>query len=105
MNNKTNNSIPIPFVMLAAYIIVIVAAVAYSVTTLEIPVVGACVFVILEALLAALMRRVKTPVQVVVIAAQIIAGVYYKKVIFMIAMAVVYVAALILLSSWTRDYD
>jgi hypothetical protein len=90
-----------PLIILGIFIAVVVAMIAVSYQVLQIPIVAVCSMVILEALLCALLDRIPLWVHGLFIIAQIVGGILLDKLVFMILMCVVYVAAVALLYLWT----
>ena len=90
-----------PAILLEGFIVVAVAMILISFLAVKIPVVAVCTIVILQALLAALLNRIPIWVHGLIVIAEITAGIICGKVVFMLLMAVVYVAAVALLYLWT----
>lgn len=86
-----------PSVLLVAYAIVALALILTSYMALEIPVVAVGAIVILETLLATLLNKTPLWIHGLIGIAQIIAGICFGKVVFMILMVVVYAIAVALL--------
>ncbi len=90
-----------PAVLLGGFVVVAVAMILVSFLVLKLPVVAVCTIVILQALLAALLNRIPIWIHGLIVIAEITAGIICGKVVFMLLMAVVYVAAVTLLYLWT----
>lgn len=89
--------------MLAAFVVVAIAMLVVSYLTQSVPIVVAGAFVILEALLCALLDHTPIWVHALVIAVQLVMGFYFDHAVFMVLMVIVYVVALLLLYVWTKD--
>ena len=92
-----------PMVSLGIFLTVALVMILISYFALHIPLVPICTIVILEALLCACLNRIPVWVHGLFIIAEIVAGICFGKVVFMILMAVVYVAAVTLLYLWTSQ--
>ena len=112
MSHKQNKSkqmmfqkVPMPYVMLGIYVIFVIAVLLLTtqVITNSVSLVAACVFVILEVLLAVCLNRIPIWVHGLIIIGQIVAGLGFHALAFMILMAGVYFAAILLLYFWTKD--
>ena len=90
-----------PIVEIAIFVVVAVAMILVSFLVLHIPLVAVCTIVILEGALAALLNRIPIWIHGLIVIAQIVAGILFGKIVFMVLMAVVYVAAVALLYLWT----
>ncbi len=90
-----------PIVVLGAFIVVALAMILISILALHLPIVGVCTIVILEALLAACLNRIPIWIHGLIIIAQIVAGIVFGKIVFMVLMAVLYVTAVALLYLWS----
>ena len=91
-----------PVVVLVAFVVVALAMILISILALHLPVVAVCTIVILEALLAACLNRIPIWVHGLIVIAEIVAGIVFGKIVFMVLMAVVYVTAVTLLYMWSR---
>ena len=101
--NKESLTAHLPLISLAVFIVIALAMILVGYFGLQIPLVPVGTFVILEAVLCACLNRMPVWVHGVVVILQIAMGFYLGKGIFMICMAVVYVAAVALLYLWTRE--
>ena len=91
-----------PLIALAVFLVIALVMILVSFFALSIPIVAVCTFVVLEALLCALLNNIPIWVHGIIVIAEVVAGVLFSKVVFMILMAVVYVAAVALLYVWTN---
>ncbi len=82
-------------ILMAIHVIVCATIILVSYLGLKMPIVSVCLIVILESLLAALLGLIPIWVHGLIIIAQIVAGILAAKLLFMILMAVVYVAAIV----------
>lgn len=104
MMEKLNEYKNKPIVVLGAFVVVALAMILISVLSpLKVPVVAVCAIVILEAAMAALLNRIPIWVHGLIVIAQIVAGIVFGKIVFMILMAVVYVTAVALLYFWSTQ--
>ncbi|MCI5821854.1 MAG: hypothetical protein PUB24_06785 [Lachnospiraceae bacterium] len=101
MAQKIINWMKKPIVEIAIFVVVAVAMILVSFLVLHIPLVAVCTIVILEGALAALLNRIPIWIHGLIVIAQIVAGILFGKIVFMVLMAVVYVAAVALLYLWT----
>ena len=97
-------NIPIPFWILGVAVIYFIVALVVSIVKLSIPVVAAGAFIVLEGVLAALLNKIPVWVHGLFFIGMIVAGIAFHQVVFMVLMAFVYVACVVLLYAWTRDY-
>ena len=97
-------NIPIPFWVLGVAVIYFIVALVVSIVKLDIPVVAAGAFIVLEGVLAALLNKIPVWVHGLFFIGMIVAGIAFHQVVFMVLMAFVYVACVTLLYAWTRDY-
>ncbi len=102
---QQEKKIPFPFIFLAVYLVAIVAAFIVSFKVLGIPIAAVGLFIVLEGTLAALLNRIPLWIHGLVFVGQIVAGVFFHKLIFMVLMAVVYALCVALLFFFTRNYD
>ncbi len=86
-----------PLWVTAGFGVIAVAMILLSYLALSVPLVPVCAIVILEALLCALLNRIPVWVHGLIVIAQIIGGVMFHKPLFMLLMAIVYLAAVALL--------
>lgn len=104
MVQKLKNLTKKPIVVMGIFIVIAVAMILIGFLACKVPLVSVCTIVILEALLAALLNKIPIWVHGILVIAQIVAGIIFGKAVFMILMAVVYVAAILLLYLWSaRD--
>lgn len=104
MVQQLKNLIKKPIVVMGIFVVMAVAMILVGFLACKVPLVAVCSIVILEALLAALLNKIPIWVHGILVIAQIVAGIIFGKVIFMILMAVVYVAAVLMLYLWAaRD--
>lgn len=87
------------------YAVLCTVMVSVSIFALRIPSFAACSIVVLETVLVALLRKTPLFVHILILAAEIAAGVYVKKTVFIILMAAVYVACLVISMMWTRESE
>ena len=73
-----------------------------SFALLQVPVVTAGTFLILESVLCACLRKAPIGVHAAAVVLQIILGVYFHQTVFVILMAVMYIAALSFISIWEK---
>ena len=102
---RQENTIPFPFIFLAVYLIALVAIFIVGFKVLSIPIASVGLFIVLEGVLAALLNRIPLWVHGLVFIGQIVAGVFFGKLIFMILMAVMYALSIALLYFFTRNYE
>jgi len=101
---ETVKNIPIPFIVLGVAVIYYIVALIVSIVVLDVPVVAAGTFVVLEAVLAALLNKIPVWVHGLFFIGMIVAGIAFHQVVFMVLMAFAYVVCVGLLYAWTRDY-
>ena len=101
---KSSTGIPFPFLAAGVYFIMVVVFFILGFKTFSIPIAAVGLFVVLEALLAALLNRIPLWIHGLVVVAQIACGAYFGKLVFMILMAVLYAGAICLLYLFGRDY-
>lgn len=92
-----------PMIPLVVFLVAAVILIIVSTAALSIPIVPVCTIVILEALLAALLRRIPLWIHGLVAIAEIVVGVLCAKAVFMILMTIVYVLAVALLFVWSTE--
>lgn len=92
-----------PMIPLVIFLVAAVILIIISTAALSIPIVPVCTIVILEALLAALLRRIPLWIHGLVAIAEIVVGVLCAKAVFMILMTIVYVLAVALLFVWSTE--
>ena len=104
-NQITSHKPPMPFIMLGIYVVFVIAVLLITTQAITNPVslVAACFFVILEVLLAVCLNRIPIWVHGLIIIGQMVAGLGFHALVFMILMAGVYFAAILLLYFWTKD--
>ena len=100
----STNTIPIPFLAAGIYAVLIVVLFMVSFKVIGIPIAAVGLFVVLEALLAALLNRVPLWIHGLVLIAHLVFGGIFSKPVFMILMAVLYVGAVCILYLLRRDY-
>ena len=86
-----------------AFAVILVVFILLSVLVTNIPVITACVYVILEAVLASCLSRIQLWIHGMVCIAQIIVGLIFGHVLFAVFMVIVYIAATALLYLWLKD--
>lgn len=91
------------WIALCVFLAVAIAVLCVSAAVLDIPIVAVGALLILETLLSALLSKTPIFVHGVVLILQIVAGFLASKVVFMILLAVVYIAALVVLSVFLAD--
>lgn len=101
MMDKMKQLIKKPAAVLGAFVVVALAMILISILALHLPIVGVCTIVILEALLAACLNRIPIWIHGLIVIAEIVAGILFGKIVFMVLMAVVYVTAVALLYLWS----
>ena len=101
-SDKFNMTEKMPLISLGIFVAVSVVMILVSYLVLNIPIVPVCTIVILEALLCALLNQIPVWVHGIIVIAQVVAGVLFAKVVFMVLMAIVYVVAVALLYIWTK---
>lgn len=104
MKNQ-EKKIPFPFIFLAVYLLAIIAIFVVGFKVLGIPIAAVGLFIVLEGFLAALLNRIPLWVHGLVFVGEIVAGVVFGKLIFMILMAVVYALCVALLFFFTKNYE
>lgn len=92
-----------PIIPLGIFLAVTVVMIIVSFVALHIPIVAICTIAILEVLLCALLNRIPIWVHGIIVIAQIVAGITFGKVVFMVLMAIIYVLAVCLLYLWTSE--
>lgn len=92
-----------PKIQMAIFAVIFAVLVIVSYVVVGIPIVPVCAIAILEALLAVLLNKVPLWIHGMVIIAQIVAGIIFGKLIFMVLMAIVYVCAMVLLYFRTKE--
>ena len=90
-----------PAVALGAFVVVASAMILIIILALNLPVVGVCTIMILEALLAVCLNRIPIWIHGLIVIAQIVAGIVFGKIVFLILMVVVYITAVALLYLWS----
>lgn len=85
------------FLALAVYALAVMAAILLSVLACEIPVVAVCFIVVIETLLAACLHDLPVWLHAIVIAAELVCGVIFDRVLFMLIEAALYLAAIFVL--------
>jgi hypothetical protein len=90
-----------PIIPLAVFVVIVVVMILVSYFALNIPMVPVCTIVILEALLAALLNRIPLWIHGLFAIAEVVGGILLGKVVFMVLMAIVYLAAVLLLALWS----
>ena len=80
--------------VLALYAICAVVVIVISLAVLKIPVVPICIIVIIETLLAVCLHNLPIWLHAIVIALEIICGIIFSRVVLMILMAALYLAAI-----------
>lgn len=103
--NSQNKKLPIPFIALAVYLVALVAIFIVSFKVIGVPIAAVGVFVVLEALLAALLAKIPLWVHGLFFIGQIVAGAFFGKVLFMVLMALIYAGAVCMLFLFTKDYE
>ena len=103
--SRQEKKIPFPFIFLAVFLVAVVAVFIVGFKVLGIPIAAVGLFIVLEGLLAALLNRIPLWVHGLVFVGQIVAGVVFAKLIFMILMAVIYALCVALLFFFTKDYE
>lgn len=86
-----------PIRVLIAFGIIDIAMILISYLICDISVVAVCTIVILETVMAALLNKIPMWVHGLVIVGQIVCGIIFDRIIFMVCMLVVYVAATVCL--------
>ena len=84
-------------VIVAALLVVIIGIIAW-----EVPVLWACVLVLLEAGLAVCMQKVPIWLHAVVVIAQVIVGVFFGTAMFLLFCAVFYMVGILALNVWNK---
>ncbi len=82
------------FLSLLAYAVVVIAVIIVSTMVFDIPVVAVCSIVVLETLLASCLHNLPVWLHGVVIIAEIVCGVIFDRLIFMIMEAALYLVAI-----------
>ena len=100
-----NKKLPIPFIALAVYLVALVAIFIVSFKVIGVPIAAVGAFVVLEALLAALLAKIPLWVHGLVFIGEIVAGAFFGKVLFMVLMALIYAGAVCMLFLFTKDYE
>ena len=81
---QQEKKIPFPFIFLAVYLIAVIAIFVVCFKVLSIPIAAVGLFIVLEGVLGALLNRIPLWVHGLVFVGQIVAGVVFHKLIFMI---------------------
>ncbi|MCR5451353.1 MAG: hypothetical protein K6F00_01840 [Lachnospiraceae bacterium] len=102
--DKWNGMIPLPVVALGIYLVILAVGIVLSIFVFKTNIVSVGVFIVLETLLAALLGRVPSWLHACIFVAQISLGMMYDQLPMMITMAVLYLAAVVLLSVWRIDF-
>ncbi|MCR4673690.1 MAG: hypothetical protein K5675_01670 [Lachnospiraceae bacterium] len=103
--NLKNSKFPIPFVAGIIYLVCLVVFFIVSFKVIGVPIAAVGIFIVLECALAALLDKIPLWVHGLVFIGQIVAGVFFGKVAFMLLMALVYAGAICMLFLFTRDYE
>lgn len=90
MSNEKNQQ----YGVLALYAILSVIVIIISLAVLKMPVVPICTIVIIETLLAVCLHNLPIWLHAVVIGLEIVCGIIFKRIVLMILMAVLYLAAI-----------
>ncbi len=91
------------YMALLLYALVVIAGIIVSIFVCEIPVVPVCMIVVIEALLAVCLHNLPIWLHGVVIVIQIISGIIFEKLIFMILTALLYLGAIFALRFIIKD--
>lgn len=81
----------------AGYAVLAVAVILISILVLKLPVVAVCCIVLIETLLAVCLHNLPIWLHVLVVAAQLLCGGLFHRVVFMVLAACLYVAAILTL--------
>ncbi len=94
-----------PLISLGIFLIGALVMILVSYFVLGIPLVAVCTIVVLEALLCALLNQIPLWIHGIIVIGQVVAGVMVHKTVFMVLMAVVYIAAVTFLYLWTSKKE
>ncbi len=103
MNHNTAKNMNLNLIGIILYVILVTIMILVSYAAIGIPIFAVCSFVVLEALLCICLNQAPIFVHGIAILAEIIAGIYFGQVVFVLLMVVLYVAAVALLYIWSRE--
>ncbi|MBQ5430929.1 MAG: hypothetical protein IIU28_04665 [Lachnospiraceae bacterium] len=104
-NNTIAKKIPLSFQYMGGYVVLLILAVAVSALAVKEPVFLVGTFAVLEAVLTACLHKVPLYVHVIVMTAQICLGFILNQGPFMVIMALLYAAGIILLCVWDMKHE
>lgn len=106
MNNDTKlKKIPLSFQYMGGYVLLVIVAVLIATFGAKEPVFLVGTFAILEAFLTACLHKVPLYIHVLVMTAQICLGYMTTQGMFMVVMALLYAAGILLLYVWDQKHD
>lgn len=100
--NKKNNYKKIG-IILALFVLTALAVILVSTLVLHIPVVGVCLLVVIETILAVVLHQVELWIHGILVIAEVIAGVALGKTLLIFLCLIVYVAATFVLQMMIKE--